>query len=335
MADSKEELKLEDVRGVGPKTADKLREKGIISVEQLAVKRPDELKDILLITRKAAKDITNDAKAKALDQAIPAYTFNEIDDHIKNVVKRIPTGSSELDKILGGGVRTEAITLLHGEYSVGKTQISFQLIVNCLKYLKRKIIWIETESGIFSPDRVREIAKASGVKIDGDNDIIIIPARGEVTPYNQFLNYERALLKLEEKGIKPEEVGLFVIDSFNGPFRSFYAGREMLPDRAKEMARHLGYLDSLASKYNWAVVVTGQVMDIPDAGAQLGQMAKTGHRKKVFGGNILTHWCTYIVSLHQMSSTDYEAVCVDAPDMPKVKCRFRIATSGIRDIRKK
>ena len=320
---------LSQVKGIGPKTAEKLIDNGITSVEQLAIIRPEELKSILNITLKAAKDITNDAKRIALDVAVPAITLDELDQHIKEVVQRIPTGSSALDKMLGGGIRTEALTQIKGPYATGKTQLCCQIAVNCLKYLKRKVIWIETESGTFVPDRIREMAKTVGLKIDGSEDFIIIPSKGIKTPYGQFLAYERAIKEMNRRNL---DVGLFVIDSFNATFREFYSGREMLPDRGKELARHLGYLDNMASRYNMAVVFTAQVMDIPDQGGQLGEKVKTGHIQKSYGGHIMNHWSTYIISLQKMSMNEWEAVLADAPDQPMKRCRFKILPSGIRDV---
>lgn len=320
---------LTTVKGIGPKTAEKLVENGISTVEDLAVLRPDELKAILNITLKAAKDIINDAKRIALDTAIPAHTLDEIEKHQKEVVQRIPTGSSALDKILGGGVKTEAITLLKGPYASGKTQLCYQLVVNCIKYLGRKAIWIETESGTMVPDRLKEMAKTIGLKLNQEEDVIVIPAKAIKSPNAQFIAYQRAIKEMERRNL---DVGIMVIDSFNGVFREYYSGREMLPDRAEELARHLGYLDQIASQYNMAIVLTGQIMDIPDPGSQLGERVKTGHTHRVYGGNLLNHWCTYIISLQKVSMTDWEAVVADAPDVPMTSCRFKIVSSGVRDV---
>ncbi|MEM2260833.1 MAG: helix-hairpin-helix domain-containing protein [Ignisphaera sp.] len=322
-------LKLQDIKGIGPATEEKLIEKGVTSPEQLAVMRPEELKEILGITLKAAKDIINDAKDKALSTAIPVRTFGQHEEHLSKIVQRIPTGSKQLDEILGGGWRTEAIHLLKGEYASGKTQLCFQAAINCLKYLKRKVIWIETETGTFSPKRLEELATAVGIQIDKNNDFIYVPSVGITTPYNQFLAYERALKEMENKQLN---VGLFVVDSFNATFREYYSGREMLPDRAREEARHLGFLDIIATKYNMAIILTGQVMDIPDQGGQLGEKVKTGHIRRTYGGNILHHWSTYIISLTQIATDVWEAVLADSPEMPRKSCRFKITPSGIKDI---
>ena len=321
-----EEYGLTDIKGIGPATASKLEGAGIKTVEQLAIMRPEELKSILGITLKAAKDMINDALDKALTRVVTVRTWKEHKEYEEKVVKRIPTGSAELDKLLGGGWKTTAIHLLKGEYATGKTQLAMQAAINCIKYLKRKVIWIETESGTASSSRIEEIARANGVTLK-DDDIWIIPSTG-TSPFAQFLAYKRAVKLIEDNSL---DIGLWVVDSFNASFRAFYSGREMLPDRSKEEARHLGYLDHLASKYNMAIILTAQVMDIPDSGGQLGERVKTGHIKKVYGGNVLTHWATYILSLTKRSMDEWEAVMADAADRPFGKCSFRITSAGIRD----
>ena len=65
------------VKGIGPKTAEKLIEKNITTVEQVAIMRSEELADVIGITNKAAKDIVNVAKNMALDtESNPVFAGN-------------------------------------------------------------------------------------------------------------------------------------------------------------------------------------------------------------------------------------------------------------------
>ena len=320
---------LETVKGIGPKTKEKLLEAGISTIAQLATKRPEELADILKINKKAAKMIINDAKSKALEKAIRLTTLKEILEHKKERVVKISTGSLALDSLLKGGVPTEAITIIAGEFASGKTQICKQLAVNTIK-MGRKVAWIETESGTFAPDRILEIAEANNVEIDLEKDIYIIPAISVTDPYKQFLAYELIDKWAEENNI---DLGLIVIDSFTAKFRSYFTGREMLPDRAAEESRHFGYLDYLASKYNCAIVATCQVMDVPDTQSQLGVIVKTGTKKMPVGGNVLKHSGTYILMVHKVKLDEWEMIVIDAPNIPFSSARFRILPSGIKDVR--
>ena len=69
-------MSLTDVPGIGPKTAERLMESGVKTVDQLSVLRPEELKAVLGISLKQAKEIIN----KSLDlayQNVEIYTGDE------------------------------------------------------------------------------------------------------------------------------------------------------------------------------------------------------------------------------------------------------------------
>jgi len=48
---------------------------------------------------------------------------------VRQNIIHLSTGSSELDKLLGGGVESRAITEIFGEFRTGKTQICHTLCV--------------------------------------------------------------------------------------------------------------------------------------------------------------------------------------------------------------
>lgn len=52
--------------------------------------------------------------------------------HMKrSEIIQLTTGSTELDKLLGGGIETGSITEIFGEFRTGKTQICHTLAVTC------------------------------------------------------------------------------------------------------------------------------------------------------------------------------------------------------------
>jgi len=320
---------LTEIKSIGPKTALKLIDAGIATPQQIACCRYEELAEILKISKKAAKDIVNDAMNKYLDKTITLGNFGTITAHFRDIVKRIPTGSTVFDKIMKGGIPTEAITIFKGEFASGKSEICYQLTANALKYFKGcRVVWIATESGTFVPDRLNEISKAIGIKV-ADDDIIYIDSSQITTPWNLYLSYQRIDKYVTENNL---DVKLWVIDSFSAPFRKSYGPREMLPDRSREENRHLGFLDQFAKKNNTAIVLTAQVMDIPDPGAQLGEMVKSGHKKKMVGGKVLEHGGTYLISLEQKAMKQWEGIIFDAPDIARTAFRFQITGAGVRDI---
>jgi DNA repair protein RadA len=120
-------LEIEDLPGVGPSTADKLREAGYLSVESIATASPAELSEVSEISESVAKKIIKAAREAA--DVGGFKTGQDIFEQRKDVRKlsfRVP----ELDTLLGGGLETQAITEMYGEFGSGKSQIVHQMAVN-------------------------------------------------------------------------------------------------------------------------------------------------------------------------------------------------------------
>jgi DNA repair protein RadA len=112
----KKEIKLEDIPGVGPKIAGKLREIGFSDPMTIAVTSPAELAAIAEIGEGQATKIVN-AVRQMLD--IGFETADKILKRREKVAK-ITTGSKSLDNLLGGGVETQSITEAYGPFGSGK-----------------------------------------------------------------------------------------------------------------------------------------------------------------------------------------------------------------------
>lgn len=115
---NKKEIKaLEDLPGVGPATAEKLREAGYDSLEAIAVASPLELKELAGVSEGAALKIIQAAR-----EAANIGTFMRADEYFQKraVVGKIKTGSKSLDKLLGGGIETQAVSEFFGEFGSGK-----------------------------------------------------------------------------------------------------------------------------------------------------------------------------------------------------------------------
>src|SRR5215467_13793268 len=95
-----------------------------------------------------------------------------------NSIERISTGSSNVDKLLCGGVETKAVTEFYGAPGSGKTQLCHTMCAlvpqdesdGCLC---GKSIYIDTER-TFRPKRIAEIATARGFEPDMTLDNVII-----------------------------------------------------------------------------------------------------------------------------------------------------------------
>ena len=331
-----EKSELTKIPGIGSATAEKYEAAGFNTIASIAHSSSQQLSDGLTITLAKAQQLINKAQNVMKQEQIIIETGEDVKKFRDTVVKRISTGSKQLDRALGGGVQTDALSLFAGEFGTGKTQIANQLMVNCVLDLKRKTIFLETEPSTFSPDRLLEMSiKGRNQPISLAEDIYAIRS-DYLTSCNKIYNAYRMIENdlIMERGI---DIGLIVVDSFTGPFRTEFLGRETLTDRGKEMARHIGYLQELSSKYNLAVVITGQVGGIPEPYGQGKAKRRTGIEHNIYGGDMFLHACTVQVSLAQTkggkeTEDEWEAYIFDAPDRPRQTAQFKLLPEGVRDL---
>jgi len=309
-------LSIEDLPGVGPATAEKLREMGFHTVESIAVASIGELKEAGL-TDISAEKIINAAR-ESLKMGFE--TGLEVMEKRKAVGK-ISTGSKELDNLLGGGIETGAITEFFGQFGSGKTQIALQAAVNVQLPVEKgglngTAVFIDTE-GTFRPERIMQMAAAKG--LDPKEALKNIMVARAYNSDHQMLLAEKAGEIAEEKNVR-----LVVIDSLTSHFRSEYSGRGELAPRQQKLNRHLHSLQrDLADMHNIAVVVTNQVMTNP------GMMF--GDPTTPIGGNIVAHLSTYRVYLRKSKGNKRIARLIDSPYLPEGECVFEVGPDGISD----
>jgi len=308
---------IEDVPGVGPATAEKLREMGFQTVESLATATIRELTQAGVGEKQAVKVI-----AEARDGL--ALNFVRADELIKmrQNVRRLSTGSKQIDELLGGGLETQTITEFYGEYGVGKSILCHQLAVNVQLPedkggLNGAALYIDTEN-TFRPEWIVKMASALGLDPSQTARNII---------YSEAFNSDHQILLLEkaDKVIQENAVKLIILDSLTSHFRSEYLGREMLAERQQKLNSHLHRLVRLARAFNACAVVTNQVMAKPD---QFFAMAV-----EAVGGHIVSHTSHTRAFLRRTTGGPVR-ICrlVSSPYLPEGERIFKITEEGIRDI---
>jgi|Deesub1362B_J571_1020462.scaffolds.fasta_scaffold00012_49 DNA repair protein RadA len=313
----KEVSTLEDLPGVGPATAEKLREAGFDTLEAIAVASPLELKEIAGISEGAALKIIQAAR-----EAANIGTFIRADEYLqrRQIIGKITTGSKALDKLLGGGVETQAITEVFGEFGSGKTQIAHTLCVTVQLGrdeggLEAGAIYIDTEN-TFRPERIRQIAENRGLDPEEVLKNIYV-ARA----YNS--NHQMLLVEKAEELIKNNNIKLVVVDSLTSHFRAEYIGRGALAERQQKLGKHLSDLHRLANLHDVAIFVTNQVQARPDA--------FFGDPTRPIGGHILAHSATVRLYLRKGKGGKRIARLVDSPHLPEGEAAFKITEKGIED----
>jgi len=308
---------IEDVPGVGPSTAEKLKEMGFHTVESLATATIKELSQAGVSERQAAKVIAEARESRAL-------SFIRADELVKmrQNVRRLSTGSKQIDELLGGGLETQTITEFYGEYGVGKSILCHQLAVNVQLPedrggLNGSALYIDTEN-TFRPEWIVRIATTLGMDpAQAARNII----------YSEAFNSDHQTLLLEkaDKVIQDNKIKLIIIDSLTSHFRSEYLGREMLAERQQKLNSHLHRLVRLARAFNACAVVTNQVMSKPD---QFFAMAV-----EAVGGHIVSHSSHTRVFLRRTANGPVR-ICrlVSSPYLPEGERIFKITEEGIRDI---
>jgi len=314
-----EEVKrtIESLPGVGEATAEKLREAGYRTIESIAVASIAELHEAAEIGEGQVKKII--AAAREIAEFGVFITADKVLER-REKVGLITTNSEQLDTLLGGGIETQAVTEVFGEFGSGKTQLAHQLCVNVQlppeqKGLGGKAIYIDTEN-TFRPERIRDMA--IGLNLDPMKTLQNVLYIRSYNTDQQILIAEKAEEKIEE-----ENVHLLVIDSLTSHFRAEYVGRGSLADRQQKLNRHLLTLHRIADLQDLAVFVTNQVMARPDI--------FFGDPTRPIGGHVLAHSATTRVYLRKSKGGKRIARIFDSPNLPEAEAVFMISAQGITD----
>jgi len=315
MADKKIE-DIEDLPGVGETTAQKLKESGFRTLESIAVASPGELTDAAGLGEATGKKIINAAR-NSMDMGFE--TADKILERRENVA-RLSTGSEELDKLLGGGLETQAITEAYGRFGSAKSQLAFQLAINVQKPegeggLGGKCLFIDTES-TFRPERIQQMADENGM----DSEKIL---KGVLVSRAHNSDHQMLLVDKANDLIEKENIKLIIIDSLTSRFRSEFMGRGTLAGRQQKLNKHMHMLQKWADLYNIPIYVTNQVMANP--GLLFGDPTTP------IGGNIVGHTSAYRLYLRKSKGSKRIAKLVDSPSMPDGECIFNVTSKGIHD----
>ncbi len=307
------------LEGVSSSTLSKLRAAGITTIEALSVTPVKELIDRVKLQEETAYKVIEEAR-KIMNYGFVKAT--ELLERRKDIQK-CTTGSKKVDAILGGGVETQAMTELIGDYGVGKTQLCMTLAV--LAQLPPEqggfgsnVIYMDTE-GTFSPERVYQIASKRG--LDGQKILDnIIVARAYTSDHQRFL------IDCLFRKVPEEKAKIVIVDSIISHFRGEYVGREDLSMRQQVLNQYLHKLLRLTEAYNIAVVVTNQVQSNP--------VMFYGNPERPAGGHVMAHACTHRVHLRKGKSGTRVAKVIDSPYLPEAKASFIITAKGIEDTNK-
>ncbi|MDH5691437.1 MAG: DNA repair and recombination protein RadA [Candidatus Bathyarchaeota archaeon] len=311
-----EDNDLKNLPGVGPATANKLKSAGFTTSEAIAVTPPKDIAEKTGIGFNTVLNIVSVAREKL---GVDFITAEELWKKRQKML-RCSTGSNNLNELMGGGIETQAMTELIGEYAVGKTQISLSLCVRVQLPVEQgglngNAVYIDTE-GTFIPERVLQIAESLG--LDPHETLGNIFLARAYNSSHQCLLTEHLFKFCPENNVK-----LVIVDSMIGHFRGEYVGRENLSERQQKLNSQLHKLMRLTEAYNLAVVITNQV--------QANPTAFFGDPNRPAGGNVMAHASTHRVYLRKGGKGTRIATVIDSPYLPENKTRFKITEKGVED----
>ena len=322
MAEKPQEI--EDLPGVGPSTAEKLREAGYLTIESVATTSPAELAEITEISEATAKKIIKAAREKAdLDGFKTGKDIFEQRKDVRKISFRVP----ELDTLMRGGLETQAITEMYGEFGSGKSQIVHQMAVNVQLPeddggLNGSAIYIDTEN-TFRPERIEQMVNGLGIDgLDAQDFLKNIHIARAHTSDHQMLLVENSRELANELKESDKPFKLFIIDSLTAHFRAEYAGRGTLATRQQKLNRHMHDLFKLIDEHNAVALVTNQVMSNP--------AVFFGDPTKPIGGNIVGHTATFRIYLRKSKGGKRIARLVDSPNLPEGEAPFIVEEAGLK-----
>src|SRR6266481_232870 len=225
-----DEVRLDSLDGVGPVTTKKLNDAGIHNIMDLLVRGPVDIAEITGMEFDTAAKLVTKARESLIESGQLQKEFVSATEIYKRRqdIGMISTNTNALDMLFDGGIETQAVTEVYGEFGSGKTQFCHTMCVNVQKSkeeggLDGGVLYIDTEN-TFRPERI--VSKA----YNSSHQELIMQEAGTV---------------IEENKIK-----LIVVDSAVGLFRSEYLGRGTLSIRQQRLNKFMHLLTRTAETYN-------------------------------------------------------------------------------------
>ena len=314
---SEEENGIETLPGVGPATADKLRDAGYTTMMSIAVESPRNLADLCDIGEAVATKAIAAAKREA---DIGGFETGDVVMERRQNIGKLTTCSKALDSLMGGGFETQAITEMFGEFGSGKTQIAHQCAVSAQMKeseggLNGDVVMIDTEN-TFRPERIAQMSEA--LEIDTKDVLSRIHVARAFNSHHQMLLAEKARDIADEHDVK-----LLIVDSLTSHFRAEYIGRAMLADRQQKLNKHMHDLLRFGDINNSVVLVTNQVSAKPDA--------FFGDPTRPIGGHIVGHTATFRLYLRKSKAGKRIVRLIDSPNLPEAEAVILVDERGVRD----
>ncbi len=220
---------------------------------------------------------------------------------------RTQTGVPSLDNLLGGGFHSNAINLIYGEATTGKTTLSLTTVFHHLSnHRTAKAVYLDIDNKL-NTTRLEQISESQGKNL--------LPRIQLFTPESYTMQGDA----LEQLPVL-REGDLLVIDSITGLYRGETEDAEKTFKVNKELNRQLGYLSEISKTTESTLLLTGQVRSILDT-QQIEPVAQ----------RLLRYWSETILKLEKTTQPSNRQAILEKPNHSKSPIILTINRSGITE----
>lgn len=160
----------------------------------------------------------------------------------------LSTACTDLDEMLGGGIRQGEVTLIYGAAKTGKTTIALQCTVAATqKHIKT--IYLDCQNS-FSTERFAQIASS---------DLRSISSLIYIFKLHSF-NEQTSLIENLDKYLS-DTTELIIVDTITSLYRLELQTPERIFEANRILNRQLAYLNHIAKTSKAAILITSQVHD--------------------------------------------------------------------------
>jgi len=316
------DLSVSQLEGIGAVTTKKLESFGITNIIDICVRGGKEVSIISGVDKIKSNNWVFNSQKILEDNGLIRKTDMDIMDLMayQEAQPRLASKCTEVDDLFSGGLVSESVYEVYGEFGCGKTQLCLSLAAEALGN-DEHVIWIDCED-TFKPRRLREIMIARELATEETVDSKLEKVKYFYTPNTeQLLGTVDSLSKLLLE-IKPRIV---ILDGAIGQFREEYLGRGTLSERQNQIARLMTHIKNISFYFRCVVLFTNQVQSDPSV--------MFGDPIKPIGGNIVAHASSYRVYLKK-SGKKRIARMIDSPEHEQKDAAYQLTVKGIEDAEK-
>ena len=225
----------------------------------------------------------------------------------------VPTGCDALDKLLGGGIPADGVSLVYGEAETGKTSLAIQCAVNCGR-MGHKSLFIDSD-GTFSSKRLSQIANYNYDKIS-PSIILMKPTT--------FQEQIRVIDHLEE--YITTKFGLIVVDTITSLYRVELEGPKETFALNRELNRQVALLTQIVKTHKIPALITSQVRSV-----FLGNQVSI----EPVATRVLKFWSDVVLNLQLTGQARVIKILLEKhPERKRsASCYVKIERTGIHDYR--